>query len=65
MDDFDDFGSGLINKPRRNTGATLAGAALGIVLAGFLAFGGFKAFLLAIIFAAVGGAIGRFWVAEG
>ena len=66
MEDFDDFGSGIIGKPRRGGGAgTLIGAGMGIALAAILVFGGFWQFLVAVLFAAVGGMIGRFWVGEG
>ena len=64
MSDFDYYGSGLPSKPQRSYGSALLGAGIGVVLAGFLAFGGFKAFLLAILFAVIGGAIGRFWAGE-
>ncbi len=64
MEDFEDFGPGIISKPRRNGTAALIGAGMGIALAAILAFGGFWQFLVAVLFAVVGGMVGRLWVGE-
>ena len=64
-ENLEDYGAGMIGRPRRGAWAMLAGAGLGLALAAILAFGGFGSFLVALLFAIVGGAIARFWVGEG
>ncbi len=45
--------------------ARLVGAGIGVLLASVLFFQGFWAFLVALIFAVVGGAVARYWLVEG
>jgi uncharacterized membrane protein len=63
-DNFEDFETTVVNKPRRSAGVTMAGAGIGVVLGATLVLKGFLAFLVALIFALVGGAIARYLVAE-
>jgi len=65
VEDFEDFGPSSSDKPRRSGRGTLVGAGIGLALAAILVFGGFWQFLVAVLFAVVGGLIGRFWVGEG
>jgi uncharacterized membrane protein len=63
-EDFEDFGSTIAGKSRRRGWATMAGAGIGVVLGAILVLKGFLAFLVALLFAVVGGAIGRYWVGD-
>ena len=62
---LEDFETTLANKPRHSAGVTMAGAGIGVVLGATLVLKGFLAFLVALIFAIVGGAVARYWIAEG
>jgi uncharacterized membrane protein len=66
-DNFDDLEPTFAGRPRGffRLPVTMAGAGIGVVLGAILVLKGFVAFLVALIFAIVGGAIARFFVAEG
>ncbi len=63
-EDFEDFGASVPSSSRHRGWATMAGAGIGVVLGAILVLKGFPAFLVALIFAVVGGAIGRYWVGD-
>jgi uncharacterized membrane protein len=65
-DNFDDLEPTFPSRPRGffRAPVTMAGAGIGVVLGAILVLKGFVAFLVALIFAIVGGAIARFFVAE-
>lgn len=63
-EDFEDFGATIAGRARHRGWATMAGAGIGVVLGAILVLKGFLAFLVALIFAVVGGAIGRYWVGD-